>query len=205
MEWPLLFSFLLTFLFVSLTPGMCMVLSLTLGMRFGFRKSLWMMAGELVGVGLVAALSLAGAASVMLTYPSLFIAFKIIGGGYLGFLAYQLWASKGKLRFDNDDTPSVFKPQSFISQGFITAVANPKGWAFFITLLPPFIDYQSAIAPQASALIAIILVIEFVSLCAYNLGGKTLKKLLKDRGNVQLINRIAGTLMAAVAVWLVLG
>ncbi|HET8790682.1 MAG TPA: LysE family translocator, partial [Modicisalibacter sp.] len=50
----LLSVFVPTFFMVSLTPGMCMTLSMVLGMTVGVRRALWMMAGELVGVGLVA-------------------------------------------------------------------------------------------------------------------------------------------------------
>ncbi len=48
----LLSVFIPTFLFVSITPGLCMTLAMVLGMTQGVRRTLWMMAGELVGVGL---------------------------------------------------------------------------------------------------------------------------------------------------------
>lgn len=54
MNTALLGMFIPTFFFVSITPGMCMTLALTLGMSVGYKRTLWMMAGELVGVGLVA-------------------------------------------------------------------------------------------------------------------------------------------------------
>jgi len=57
-----------------------MTLSMTLGM--------WMMAGELVGVGLVVVLTQIGVAAILLTYPALFIAFKWGGGLYLAYLGY---------------------------------------------------------------------------------------------------------------------
>ncbi len=49
--------------FVSVTPGMCMTLSMTLGMTIGVRRTFWMMAGELLGVGLVAAAAVIGVAT----------------------------------------------------------------------------------------------------------------------------------------------
>ena len=50
----LLGLFIPTFLFVSITPGMCMTLALTVGISQGVRRALWMMLGELLGVALVA-------------------------------------------------------------------------------------------------------------------------------------------------------
>lgn len=48
-NWALLTAFIPTFFFVSITPGMCMTLSMSLGMTIGVRKALWMMWGELLG------------------------------------------------------------------------------------------------------------------------------------------------------------
>lgn len=198
--------FVTTFFFVSITPGMCMTLAMTLGMTVGVRRTLWMMLGELIGVALVVVLTIIGVAALMLEYPQLFIALKWGGGAYLLYLGVQLWRSKGKMAI-KCDTPgdSYISRSSLFSQGFITAVANPKGWAFFVALLPPFIDNTQPMLAQAMIMIAIILSLEFLSLVGYASGGKALSRLLRNRGNVQLMNRIAGTLMIGVSVWLALG
>jgi threonine/homoserine/homoserine lactone efflux protein len=90
-------------------------------------------------------------------------------------------------------------------QGFITAVANPKGWAFFIALLPPFINKSAPLAPQLAVLVAIILLLETLCLLIYAGGGRTLSRLLQRGENVRLMNRIAGTLMLLVGAWLAFG
>ena len=198
--------FIPTFFFVSLTPGMCMTLSMTLGMTIGLRKTFWMMAGELVGVGLVVVLTQIGVAAILLTYPALFVAFKWGGGLYLAYLGYEMWRSRGRLAIqEKTDIDLQVSEKSLIFQGFITAVANPKGWAFFIALLPPFVDQNSALAPQLMAFLVIILSLEFVCLVLYALGGQSLSHLLRKRDNVRLMNRIAGTLMVGVGIWLILG
>jgi threonine/homoserine/homoserine lactone efflux protein len=74
-----------------------------------------------------------------------------------------------------------------------------------MVLLPPFLDGSRPLAPQLSMLIAVILTIEFASMLVYATGGKTLRKLLGKSGNVRLLNRIAGTLMIGVGMWLALG
>lgn len=206
MSLSVLALFVTTFFFVSITPGMCMTLAMTLGMTVGVRRTLWMMVGELLGVTLVVVLTLVGVAALMLQYPELFIALKWGGGGYLLYLGIQLWRSKGKMAIKCDTPDDVqISRTSLFSQGFITAVANPKGWAFFIALLPPFIDHNAPLAAQALLMIAIILSLEFVSLIGYASGGKALSHLLRNRGNVRVMNRIAGTLMIGVSAWLALG
>jgi len=180
-----------------------MTLSMSLGMTVGLRRALWMMVGELCGVGLVAASTVLGIAAVMLRYPSVFLVGKIIGGLYLVYLGYCLWCSKGKLALS--ETISVSQTMSrreLAWQGFITAIANPKGWAFFIALLPPFISPNDSLLTQLPILIAIILWLEFSCLLIYAAGGKSLSVVLKNRSNVKVINRFAGTLMVGVGMWL---
>lgn len=198
--------FIPTFFIVSLTPGMCMTLALTMGMTIGLKRTFWMMAGELLGVGLVATLSVVGVATIMLQYPQVFNVFKYLGGGYLGYLGLQLWQSKGKMALQQDGSHSFdVSPFALALQGFVTAIANPKGWAFFVALLPPFLDVSKAMVPQLAVLIGVILILEFLCLLLYAAGGKTVSHLLQNANNVRIINRIAGTLMMGVGLWLAVG
>ncbi len=202
----LLSVFIPTFLFVSATPGMCMTLSLTLGMTIGVRRTMWMMLGELVGVALVSFAAVIGVAAIMLNYPYIYTCLKFGGGGYLAFLGVQLWRSRGKMALQQLDNDVVEVGRfTLIIQGFVTAIANPKGWAFMISLLPPFIDGNLPLKPQLSLLILIILIIEFGCLLLYAGGGKTLRGFLKQSGNVRILNRVAGTLMIGVGIWLIAG
>lgn len=182
-----------------------MTLALTLGMTIGLKKTLWMMLGELVGVALVATCAVLGVASVMLEHPQVFLALKYLGGAYLIWVGIKMWRAKGGLSFDFDAEILAPKPTKLISQGFVTAIANPKGWAFMIALLPPFINPSLPMPAQLSLLVGIILCTEFISMLAYATGGKSLRHLLNQSGNVRLLNRIAGTLMVGVGIWLALG
>lgn len=206
MNLALLSAFIPTFFFVSITPGMCMTLALSLGMSIGYRRTLWMMLGEVIGVGLVAVAAVLGIASVMLNYPWLFTILKTIGAAYLFYLGVQMWLSKGKLALNDENLQAQAGGNwDLVMQGFVTAIANPKGWAFMISLLPPFIDNTQPLTAQLVLLVSIILISEFISMTLYATGGKGLKKLLGDAKNIRLMNRISGTLMMGVGVWLFVG
>ncbi|QYJ77572.1 LysE family translocator [Shewanella acanthi] len=202
-DFALLAVFIPTFFFVSITPGMCMTLAMTLGMSIGVRRTLWMMIGELAGVALVATLAVMGVASIMLNYPEIFQIFKWVGGIYLAYVGVQMWRARGKMAVvsSDDNTPRASN-FALMSQGFITAIANPKGWAFMVSLLPPFINTDRAVAPQLLALLSIIMVTEFSSMLAYASGGKSLRLFLSRGNNIRWMNRIAGSLMIAVGIWL---
>ncbi len=196
--------FIPTFLFVSITPGLCMTLALTVGISQGVRRALWMMWGELLGVGLVALAAVLGVSALLLSMPGLLTAFKWLGGAYLGYLALQMWQSKGKLAIPEPGQAQQSSRRELFTQGFVTAVSNPKGWAFHMALLPPFIDASLPFWPQLLVLLTIILLLEFASLLLYASGGKALRLLFMQEGNARLMNRIAAALMAGVGIWLVL-
>ncbi len=202
----LLSAFIPTFFMVSITPGMCMTLALSLGITIGVRRAMWMMVGELLGVGLVATASAIGVATFMLQYPTAFTVFKYAGGVYLAWLGLQMWQSRGKMAMPEEDTAPVLSSRLQLAlQGFVTAIANPKGWAFFIALLPPFIDSTLPMAPQLAALVLIILGLEFLCLQLYAHGGRTLRRALQNGGGVRVVNRVAGSLMVLVGAWLAFG
>lgn len=207
LNWPLLSAFVPTFFVVSITPGMCMTLALSMGITIGVRRALWMMAGELVGVAVVAVSAAVGVAALMLQYPTAFVLFKYAGGAYLAWLGIQMWCSKGRMAMPAEGSPvrGAATRWQLATQGFVTAIANPKGWAFFVALLPPFIDSSLPMAPQLTALILIILVLEFLCLQLYAHGGKSLSRALNRGGGVTTVNRVAGSLMLLVGAWLAFG
>lgn len=193
--------FIPTFFFVSITPGMCMTLAMTLGMSIGVRRTMWMMIGELIGVATVAIAVVLGVASVMLNYPDVFDVLKWVGGAYLTYIGINMWRAKGRMSKINEQSIDVSR-RSLFYQGLVTAIANPKGWSFMISLLPPFISSDRAIAPQLIVLLSVIMFTEFTSMMVYASGGKSLSVFLSRGDNIKWMNRIAGSLMIAVGAWL---
>ncbi|MCG8634062.1 MAG: LysE family translocator [Desulfobacterales bacterium] len=198
--------FIPTFFFVSVTPGMCMTLALTMGMTIGVKKTFYMMWGELTGVALVSIASVAGIAGLMLAYPLLFTALKYAGGAYLFYLGVKMFRSGEKLPKGIEQNRILnISRRSLMAQGFVTAIANPKGWAFMISLLPPFINPDKPLLSQLTILVSIILTTEFTCLLLYSNGGRTLSRFLGKSGNIHLLNGISGLLMMGVGIWLAFG
>lgn len=194
-----LLAFSGSFFLIALSPGLCMTLAMSLGISIGVRRALWMMAGEVLGIALVGVAAMLGVAALLLASPTVFTAFKIGGAAYLLWTAWRSWhAAPTPL----GGAPSI-KPAALFGQGFFTAVANPKAWAFQMALLPPFIDAEAPLLPQMAVLLALMVVIEFICLLIYAGGGRSLSELLLRRGQAQWLNRVAACLMVGVAIWLV--
>lgn len=200
-----LIIFIPTIFIVSITPGMCMTLAMTLGMSVGIRKTMYMMWGELLGVAIVAISAVIGVSAIMLRYPNIFIVLKCLGALYLTYVGINMWRSKGKLALNQENQIANTQSSTLFYQGLITAIANPKGWAFMISLLPPFLSAKLPIAPQLAVLLTIILLSEFICMMLYATGGKTVGKILTEKDKVKLLNKASGTLMIGVAIWLLIG
>ncbi len=195
--------FIPSMFFISITPGMCMTLAMTLGLKVGLRRTMWMMLGEVFGVAIVAISAVMGAAAIMLNYPTLFTWFKWIGGLYLIYLGCKMFWSGTRLSLSTETQLTVSR-YALMSQGFVTAIANPKGWAFMLSILPPFIDTTQPITFQLLALVSIIMFSEFICMLIYATGGKSLKTLLNKGNNIRWMNGISGTLLIGVGIWLAL-
>jgi len=205
LDFTLLALFIPTIFLISISPGMCMTLAMTLGISVGYKKTLWMMWGELLGVAIVAVAAVLGVARLMLSYPDIFTFLKVFGACYLTYIAINMWKAKGNLLIDTDEKIKRITKKGLLQQGFVTAISNPKGWAFMVSLLPPFINSKHALAPQLIILVIIILLSEFVCMTLYAMGGKSLANYLTKNNKISLLNKISGGLMFMVAIWLLLG
>lgn len=150
MSWATLSVFIPTFLFVSLTPGMCMTLAMVLGMTQGVKRTLWMMIGELIGVGFVAAAAGAGVAALMLRQPELFIAFKWVGGAYLAYLGIMMWRSRGRMAIPSElDTGPAAGRLQLATPRFGNGRCQPKGVGVFYGATAAVFRWQSAACAAA--------------------------------------------------------
>jgi hypothetical protein len=111
----------------SITPGPNNIMLTSSGLVFGFARTIPHMLGVTVGFGVVLALCAAGIGSVIVAVPAIHLGLKILGSGYLLYLAWQL----RKMAFKQDGDASA-KPMSFIGAAAFQ-FANPKAWVMAIT------------------------------------------------------------------------
>ena len=182
-----------------------MTQAFSLGLRYGVQKTLWMMVGELVGVGLVALTTLIGLTKVLMDYPAYFDVLKIIGGIYLTYVAFQMWQNKSNFHANKSSSERSADNRQLIIQGFVTAVTNPKSWAFTLSLLPGFIDAEQDVVIQIITMLIIILSSEFVFMLIYASGGKALGRFLNSDNHLRLLNRFVAIIILIIAISLITG
>lgn len=190
--------FVVTIAAVSLTPGMCMTLAFSLGLSQGYRKTLWMMAGEMTGVIVVVSSTVYLLGWLLRLDPMWFNALALTGAVYLLWIARQLWLADPALA--EQRTANTLTPLSLAVLGFTTAIMNPKGWAFMVALLPGFMDAEKALFPQLALFLSVMLTTEFISLSLYAGGGRWLRQFLGEGARLGVLNKVAASLMVGVSI-----
>lgn len=189
-----------TLMAISLTPGLCMTLAFSLGLSIGFKRTLWMMLGELLGVALVVVGSALALLWVVRFHPLILPVLSVLGGGYLVWITIQLWFAKGQ--FGVRSAGGGHSRLQLALLGLSTAIMNPKGWAFMLALLPGFLEPDSPKAPQIGFFLVVMLSTETSAMTLYASGGRTLARCLGDRAHIVWLNRVAAVFMLGVSMWI---
>lgn len=199
----LILLFIPTIASVSFTPGLCMTLAFTLGLSIGYKRTLWMMMGELAGVATVFAATFWGLGWLLSRDPVYFQVISLVGGAYLLYLAVRLF----------NETPEDLEARrldqthagALVLLGFVTAVSNPKGWAFLMALLPGFVHSDAALYPQFINMLIIMMSTEFIAMTTYATSGQWVAKRLADSQGLMNANRVAANILGLAGLWVFSG
>ena len=144
-----------------------------------------------------------GVAAIFAASATAFTALKLVGAGYLLYLAWQaLKAGKSALAGGDHDEPSLWQ---LYRRGIVMNITNPKVAIFFLAFLPQFADPKvGALVPQLLVLGGVFIVATIVvfGLVSWTVG--LLGDWLKRSPTAQVVlNRIAAIVFVGLAVRLV--
>lgn len=151
-----------TLIVISPGPNGVIVLK-TLG-HYGYKPTLATILGLFCATFMHGLFVLFGLSALLIYVPQAFIAIKIMGALYLGYLGV-----KSLKQFFNHNKPSHtlnmtstvqahnHKKRSwhFWQVGFITQVLNPKVSALYLAVIPNFVDFTSATATTDTLLLTL--------------------------------------------------
>ncbi len=175
----------------SITPGPNNTMLMASGVNFGFRRSLWHLAGVqlgfamlLLGVGL-------GLQSVLQQFPQFYDVLRYAGGSYLLWMAYKLATAK----------PATSGPAAATKpMGFWAAVAfqalNPKAWVMAVTCMSTYLAPQASLG-QLLGLVGLFFLLGAPSSFIWLGFGQALRQWLQDPLRLRIFN---GTMALALVV-----
>ena len=181
----------------SVTPGPNNILLLGSGLRFGFWPTLPHIAGIQFGFALQLALCAYGIGLIIVTVPQTALVVKIIGTGYLLYLA---WGLRSNIIKDSDCGTS--KPFTFV-QAALFQFINPKAWLMSTTAGSVFVPNLES---QFWSVLLLCLVFNLVgtpSSGSWALIGAIIHRYLKDVFWQRIFSgsMVVITLYTAFAIW----
>lgn len=139
--------FLLAAIGLSLSPGPNGLLALTHGVLHGQRKTLFTIAGGVLGFVVLIGLSMFGIGALLERSLTWLTILKWAGGAYLVWLGLQVWRSP-PVGVALQGHAAARTGASMFRQGLLSALTNPKALLFFAAFLPQFIDPQRSLETQ---------------------------------------------------------
>jgi threonine/homoserine/homoserine lactone efflux protein len=167
------FPFLAYVFVTSFTPGPNNILSMTYGMRYGYRGTLKFLLGIISGFTVL--LVLCGWLNSFLTsiVPQAKLWLNILGAVYMVYLAYHI------LRSGPVEENSQKKDLNSFQAGFVLQFVNLKGILYGVTVYSIFITPSYSSPLQVVVFALILAVVGFLAISSWAIGGDLFRSLLK--------------------------
>ena len=188
---------------LALAPGPDNIFVLTQSIVHGRKAGIIITLGLCTGLLFHTAIVALGIAAIFQTSLIAFNTLKFIGAAYLLYLAWKAFTSEESIE-QNKETAEL-KPVQLYRTGIIMNVTNPKVSIFFLAFLPQFTNVNSG-----SITIQIIMLGFIFIICAFfvfsiisQISGAIGKQLYKSDKISRVLNKVAGTVFAALALKLI--
>lgn len=181
-------------------PGVMAVAGCALGR--GTAAALAMTAGVVVGDLVYLSFAVFGLAVLAHVLGELFVVVRIAGAGYLIWLGIKLWRASGAVA-PTPDGEAGYKGRGLwrpAATGLAVTLGNPKAIAFYLGLLPTFVDLASVSGQDFAWLAAITVVVIGGGVGAYAIAAGRARAAMRKTERVRLLNRSAGTIMIGTGV-----
>ncbi len=189
---------------LALSPGPDILFVLTQAMVRGSRSGIVIALGLCSGLIFHTTAVALGVAVIFQTSALAFSLLKFIGAGYLLYLAFMAFrdATKSKLNM----TQPPLSLGTLYKRGILMNIANPKVSIFFLAFLPQFTNPALGnVTVQIFSLGALFMLSALVVFISVSLlAGRIGAWFMRTKNGEKILNRIAGTIFAGLALKLAL-
>ncbi|MDD5478598.1 LysE family translocator [Rhodoferax sp.] len=185
---------------VSFTPGPNTTLSTALAANLGLRRALHFVLAVPVGWGLLLSLCASGVGALVVGVPALRWGVKLLGVGYLLWLAWQLWHAHTLAQASNRQLNVTFW------QGVLLQFLNIKAWMLALTVVAGWLAGRTDMGARFAVVLPLLLGFALASNLTYALVGTGLRNWLADaqHGGRRLLwfNRSMALVLLVTALWM---
>ena len=177
-------------------PGVTALVARALGS--GFRSSLFMCVGLILGDLFYLTAVVLGLALLAQTFGTLFLVVKWAGVAYLAWLAWTFWRSGITAESIEARRSRGGFVESFLS-GFAVTIGNPKTMIFYIAITPTIVDLASITATDYAVLAGLTVLVLLIVLVPYLALAAQARWFLQTPRALRRLNRTAAVFLAGAA------
>lgn len=142
-----LLAFTLAALVLIVIPGPSVLFTIGRALALGRIGGLLSVLGNALGLLPIIGLVALGVGGIVARSAVLFTAVKIVGALYLAYLGIQAIRHRNRAAGGADSAPAAGSAWRQLGAGFVVGVTNPKSIAFFVAVLPQFVDLDAGAVP----------------------------------------------------------
>ena len=184
-------------LVATATPGPNNVLLTASGLSFGFRKTVPMMLGFVIGLLLLLMAVASGLGLVFERLPWLHWLLKILGAAYLLYLAWKLWLASSM------GSATLSSPHGFLRSVAFQAI-NPKAWMMTVGAISAYTSPGQDYWPSVGWVVAAFAAMACPSAALWAAFGGLLRASLAEPRRALWVGRTTAVLTAASCLLIVL-
>ncbi len=184
----------LAMLILAASPGPGVFASVSQALSSGFRSSLDVISGIVLGDLLFLMFAILGLSSIARAMGEFFFIVKIAGGAYLIWLGVKMWITAPSAAGLKRNVGKGGGRQRFTG-GLLITLGNPKVILFYIGFLPTFVDLSNLAISDVAIIAALITGVLFIVLGVYAYCAARARRLFTSRRALKNLNRCAGTIM----------
>ena len=190
--------FLIASFLVVIVPGPTVSLIIANSLKSGTRAGILNVVGTQLGL-IILILLLAMGFKVISPFLEDLIKFvRIVGAFYLIILGYLSFSSKELS--DNSEKIKKFD-KKFILQGFIVILSNPKAFLFLGAFIPQFININQPIGSQIIYFGILFMIVGAIFDVMYAVVFGKFREIIINK-YINILNKLGGTLLIFVGLWL---
>ncbi|MDF1896584.1 homoserine/homoserine lactone efflux protein [Rahnella contaminans] len=198
LDWWL--TYLLTTSILSLSPGSGAINTMSTGISHGYRGAVASIAGLQLGLAIHIVLVGIGLGALISSSLMAFEILKWLGAAYLIWLGICQWRSAGAI--DLNALASSMPRRRLFKRAILVNLTNPKSIVFLAALFPQFIIPHQPQAAQYVVLGVTTVVVDIIVMIGYATLANRIANWVKAPKQMQLLNRIFGSLFMLVGVLL---
>jgi threonine/homoserine/homoserine lactone efflux protein len=189
-----------------ISPGPAVFIAINYGAIFGLQKTIYLLFGNTLGLGILAFISATGIGSLIINIPILDTVFRICGSFALIYIGLKMIINSKFIIIKQsiDNTIEDRAKFDFFKEGLMLSLSNPKPIIFFMSFYPQFINFKENQLMQFLILGFTFMLISFVSLNIYSLSSKfAFGKFLTQKRAI-VFNLSSGILLVCMALLLMM-